>query len=149
MVEAADLLICYKEFPHTDFVERAEEVVDLTLRTARGEIRPRMSLFDCRMIASMPTSRQPMRSFVDDINAREGKDGVLSISIAHGFSFGDVPGMGTKMLVVTDDHAELGDAARQRAGRAAVRAARPDHAAPSSASTRASTARSRSRAARW
>ena len=60
------------------------------------------------MIASFPTSREPMRSFVDDIKAREGKDGILSISIAHGFPFGDVPGMGTKVLVVTDDHAELG-----------------------------------------
>jgi microcystin degradation protein MlrC len=108
MVAAADLLISYKEFPHTDFVERAEEVVELTLRTARGEIRPRMSLFDCRMIGSFPTSREPMRSFVDGIKEREGKDGILSISIAHGFPFGDVPGMGTKVLVVTDDHAELG-----------------------------------------
>jgi microcystin degradation protein MlrC len=108
MVEAADLLICYKEFPHTDFVERAEEVVDLTLRTASGEIRPRMSLFDCRMIGSFPTSREPMRSFVDEIKALEGNDGILSISIAHGFPYGDVPGMGTKVLVVTDGHAELG-----------------------------------------
>jgi microcystin degradation protein MlrC len=108
MVAAADLLICFKEFPHTDFVERAEEVVDLTIRAARGEIRPHMSLYDCRMIGSFPTSREPMRSFVDGIKAREGKDGVLSISIAHGFPFGDVPGMGTKVLVVTDDHAELG-----------------------------------------
>jgi microcystin degradation protein MlrC len=108
MVAAADLLICYKEFPHTDFVERAEEVVDLTLRTARGEIRPRMSLYDCRMIGSFPTSREPMRSFVDEIKALEGKDGILSISIAHGFPFGDVPGMGTKVLVVSDAHAELG-----------------------------------------
>jgi microcystin degradation protein MlrC len=108
MVAAADLLICYKEFPHVDFVERAEEVVDLTLRAARGEIRPHMSLYDCRMISTFPTSREPMRSFMDRIKAREGKDGVLSISIAHGFPFGDVPGMGTKVLVVTDDHAELG-----------------------------------------
>jgi microcystin degradation protein MlrC len=108
MVAAADLLICYKEFPHTDFVERAEEVVDLTLRTARGEIRPRMSLYDCRMIGSFPTSREPMRSFVDDIKALEGKDGLLSISIAHGFPFGDVPGMGTKVLVITHDHVDLG-----------------------------------------
>jgi microcystin degradation protein MlrC len=108
MVEAADLLICYKEFPHTDFVERAEEVVDLTLRTASGEIKPRMALFDCRMIGSFPTSREPMRSFVDEIKALEGKNGILSISIAHGFPFGDVPGMGTKVLVVTDGHAELG-----------------------------------------
>jgi microcystin degradation protein MlrC len=108
MVEAADLLICYKEFPHTDFVERAEEVVDLTLRTAMGQVRPRMSLFDCRMIGSFPTSREPMRSFVDEIKALEGKDGILSISIAHGFPFGDVPGMGTKVLVVSDGHPELG-----------------------------------------
>jgi microcystin degradation protein MlrC len=49
-----------------------------------------------------------MRSFVDGIKARESKHGILSISIAHGFPFGDVPGMGTKVLVVTDDHAELG-----------------------------------------
>ncbi|MGH6919241.1 MAG: MlrC C-terminal domain-containing protein, partial [Geminicoccaceae bacterium] len=108
MVASADLLIAYKEFPHTDFVERAEEVVDLTLRTANGEIRPRMSLFDCRMIGSFPTSREPMRCFVDEIKALEGKDGILSISIAHGFPFGDVPGMGTKVLAVTDGHAELG-----------------------------------------
>jgi len=108
MVETADLLICYKEFPHTDFVERAEEVVELTLRTASGEIRPRMALYDCRMIGSFPTSREPMRSFVDGIKVLEGKDGILSISIAHGFPFGDVPGMGTKVLVVSDDHAELG-----------------------------------------
>ena len=32
----------------------------------------------------------------------EGKDGVLSISIAHGFAWGDVPEMGTKVLVYTD-----------------------------------------------
>ncbi|MEM7022669.1 MAG: M81 family metallopeptidase [Pseudomonadota bacterium] len=103
MVESADLLICFKEFPHTDFVERAEEVVELTLRLARGEIRPRLALYDCRMIAWLPTSREPMRSFVDDIMAGEGKDGILSISIVHGFAFGDVPGFGTKVLVVTDD----------------------------------------------
>jgi microcystin degradation protein MlrC len=108
MVEAADILICFKEYPHTDFVERGEEVVDLTIRMARGEIRPHMSVFDCRMIGTFLTSREPMRSFVDDIKSREGKDGVLSISIAHGFPFGDVPGMGTKVLVITDDHADLG-----------------------------------------
>lgn len=32
----ADILIAYKEFPHVDMIERAEEVVDLTLRTIHG-----------------------------------------------------------------------------------------------------------------
>jgi microcystin degradation protein MlrC len=38
----------------------------------------------------------------------EGQDGVLSISIGHGFPWGDVPDMGTRMLVVTDDRPEGG-----------------------------------------
>ena len=44
----------YKEFPHTDVVERAEDLLDLVLRTLRGEIKPVMSLYDCRQIQSYP-----------------------------------------------------------------------------------------------
>ena len=91
-------------------IERAEEVVDLTLRTIRGEIKPVMSMFDCRMIGSFPTTREPMRSFVDKITALEGKDGVLSISIAHGFPYADVPDVGARILVITDDQKARGDA---------------------------------------
>jgi len=108
-VKNATLIICFKEFPHTDFVARGEEVVELTLRAIRGEIRPVMSLVDCRMIGSFPTTMEPMRSFVDKISALEGKDGVLSISIAHCFPYADVPELGARMLVVTDDRKAAGD----------------------------------------
>ena len=116
-VAASDILICFKEFPHTDTVERAEEVVDLTLRAIRGEIRPVRSVFDCRMIASFPTTREPMRSFVDKVKALEGKDGVLSISIAHGFPYADVPDVGARILVITDDRKGEGDALAADLGR--------------------------------
>ncbi|MCB2008566.1 MAG: M81 family metallopeptidase [Rhodoferax sp.] len=108
-VANATLIICFKEFPHTDFVARGEEVVDLTLRAARGEIKPVMSLVDCRMIGSFPTTMEPMRGFVDKISALEGKDGVLSISLAHCFPYADVPEMGARVLVVTDDRRAAGD----------------------------------------
>ena len=108
-VANATLIICFKEFPHTDFVARGEEVVDLTLRAARGEIKPVMSLVDCRMIGSFPTTMEPMRGFVDKISALEGKDGVLSISLAHGFPYADVPEMGARVLVVSDDRRADGD----------------------------------------
>ena len=108
-VRNATLIICFKEFPHTDFVARGEEVVELTLRAARGEIRPVMSLVDCRMIGSFPTTLQPMRGFVDKISALEGKDGVLSISLAHCFPYADVPEMGARVLVITDNQREAGD----------------------------------------
>jgi microcystin degradation protein MlrC len=115
-VEAADILISFKEFPHTDFVDRAEEVVELALEAARGRIRPRISTFDCRMIEVFPTSRQPMRGFVDKIKALEGKDGVLSVSVIHGFMAADVPELGTQVIVVTDDRPEQGAALAKSLG---------------------------------
>ncbi|UDL94465.1 M81 family metallopeptidase [Lichenihabitans sp. PAMC28606] len=101
-VANADILAAFLEFPHTDFVERAEHVVDLALRTLRGEIKPSMASFDCRMVGVFPTSREPMRSFVDRMKAMQGRDGILSISLIHGFMAADVPELGTRMLVITD-----------------------------------------------
>jgi microcystin degradation protein MlrC len=43
-VRLADIIVLYKEFPHTDVVERAEDLLDLVLATLRGQIRPVMSL---------------------------------------------------------------------------------------------------------
>lgn len=99
----ADIITVFKEFPHTDFVETAEACVDLTLRAARGEITPTRHVFDVRMIDILPTSRDPMRSFVDRIQALEGSGSVLSVSVIHGFMAGDSPDLGAKVLVTTDD----------------------------------------------
>lgn len=115
-LDALDLMVMFKEVPHTDFAERAEELVDLALRMARGEIRPHVAVHDCRMIEMLPTSRQPMRGFVDRIKALEGRDGVLSISVVHGFSAADVPEVGIKVVVVTDDRPEDGVALARRLG---------------------------------
>jgi microcystin degradation protein MlrC len=111
-----DIMAAFLEFPHTDFEERGEHVVDLALRTLKGDIRPAISTFDCRMITIYPTSREPIRSFVDRLKAMEGKDSVLSISVIHGFMAGDVPEMGTRIVVVTDDDKAKGDALAQALG---------------------------------
>jgi microcystin degradation protein MlrC len=115
-VAAADILAAFLEFPHTDFYERGEHVVELGLAAARGEIKPVMSTFDCRMIAVLPTSREPMRSFVDRIRDLHGKDGILSISVIHGFMAADVPEMGTQIIVITDNDREKGDALAKKLG---------------------------------
>lgn len=115
-VAASDILACFLEFPHTDFYERGEHLVDLALAAARGEIKPVMSTFDCRMIAVLPTSREPMRSFVDRIVSLQGKDGVLSVSVVHGFMAADVAEMGTQIVVVTDNDRDKGDALAKALG---------------------------------
>ncbi len=106
MVQAANLLIAFKEYPHTDILERGLELVDLCAATVAGHIKPVASVVDCNMIVLMHTTREPARSFVDKISSLESQDGILSISVTHGFPWGDVPAMGTKMLVYSDGDAQ-------------------------------------------
>lgn len=110
MVRYADVLIAFKEYPHTDILERGLELVDLCAAKVAGQVHPVAAVVDCEMIVTLHTSRQPARGFVDRIQALEGRDGVLSISISHGFGWGDVAEMGTKVLVYSD-----GDAAQAKA----------------------------------
>jgi microcystin degradation protein MlrC len=108
-VAAADFFVVFKEFPHTDFVERAEDLWRIAVDTLEGRVKPAMSVFDCRMIDVFPTSREPMRAFVDKMKQIEADDAdVLSLSVIHGFMAGDVPEMGTKTIAITDGKAEKG-----------------------------------------
>ncbi|HWA20447.1 MAG TPA: M81 family metallopeptidase [Devosia sp.] len=117
-VAAADFFVAFKEFPHIDFVDRARDLWRIALRRLHGEATPVMSVFDCRMIDVFPTSKDPMRGFVDRIIALEKSDpDILSISIIHGFMAGDVPEMGTKVIVVTDGHAGKGAELAETLGR--------------------------------
>lgn len=117
MLEAADYLVCFKEYPHIDFMERAEELVELCARAAIGEVKPVTACFDCRMIGIYHTPREPMRSYVDRIKALEGQNGVLTISVAQSFPWGDVPDMGTKILVTTDGDRAGAEALAETLGR--------------------------------
>jgi microcystin degradation protein MlrC len=115
-VEQADILLAFKEFPHTDFVDRARDLVDLAVRHVQGDIKPTASVFDCRMIEVLPTSLEPMRSFVDRLHQLEQEPAVLSISVIHGFMAGDVPEMGTRLLVITDNDQARADSLAQSLG---------------------------------
>ncbi len=112
----ADALVCFKEYPHTDFAERAAELFQLIADRAEGKTRPHMAVYDCRMISNYFTTTEPMRSYVAQLKALEGRDGVLSISVAHGFPWGDVPDVGTRLLVVTDNQPEKGEALARELG---------------------------------
>ena len=117
MVAQADLLIAYKEYPHTDIYDRALELVDLCVRTFRKEIAPVAALVDTGMVIPIHTSRDPGRAFVDRVQALEGHDGILTVSPIQGFATGDVPDMGTKVLVYADgDPARAERLAQQLAG---------------------------------
>lgn len=110
MIAAADALITFKEYPHIDAAERAAELFDLCAAKQAGAIKPVMATYDCRMMSTWRTPTQPMEQFVADMQAAEGQDGILAVSFAHGFPWGDVPYASAKMLVVAD-----GDTAKAEA----------------------------------
>jgi microcystin degradation protein MlrC len=103
----ADVVITFKEYPHVDINERAAELFELAVATKLGKVRPTMALFDCRMIGFYPTTRRPLRQFVDSLGEAERGAGVLSVSFGHGFPLADLSQVGAKMLVVTDDDPAL------------------------------------------
>lgn len=114
MAREADLLVAFREYPHTDALERAFELLDLCEAQAQGRIRPVPAVADTGMISVIHTTREPARGLVDRLKALEGRDGILSISIVHGFPWGDTPDMGTKVLVYADGDLARADAlARQ------------------------------------
>jgi microcystin degradation protein MlrC len=116
MVEAADVIVAFKEFPHTDFLARARDLTRLCLDKAADLTRPVAALYDLRKIGGYMTSREPGRSFVDRLLALEGKDGILSISVIHGFPAADVHDVGSKVLVYADGDFSRAAALARRLG---------------------------------
>lgn len=102
MVRHATALVAYKEYPHVDIPARAEDLFRIIADAAEGRTRPVTGVFDCRMINTYRTTEQPLRGFVDRMLALEGRDGIISVSLGHGFPWGDVADVGAKILVIAD-----------------------------------------------
>ncbi len=101
-LESATALVLFKEYPHIDVPERAEDLFHVIEGAVERRTKPVMGWFDCRTVGVFHTTRQPMRGLVDKCATLEGKDGILSVSIVHGFPWADVEDMGSKVVVVAD-----------------------------------------------
>ena len=112
MVAAATAIVAYKEYPHTDMVDRAEDLYRICVDAAAGKINPVMAMEDCRMIGLWPTTASPMRELVDEAIAAE-RNGVLSLTLMHGFPWADVAGCGAKALAITNGDAQAAKRAAQ------------------------------------
>lgn len=119
MVECATVVNTYMTNPHLDARLRARECAEVLFRAVRGEVRPVMALEKPPVavnILRQGTSDSPMRELVAMAAAAAARPGVLSVSIAEGFPYADVPEMGMAVVAVTDDDASLArDIARELA----------------------------------
>jgi microcystin degradation protein MlrC len=102
MVDHADVMAMCLEYPHTDFAARATHVLDILEATLDRELAPVSAFVPVPMLGIFHTTRDPMRSFVDRARALECRDGVLSVSIQHGFPSSDSSRTGAGILVIAD-----------------------------------------------
>jgi len=107
MVEKATAIVTYKEYPHTDLAPRAAELYDIIIGAMRGTVSPVSRVADPQMVGIWRTSLPTMRRFIDRIQALEGDGSILSISLVHGFPWGDVADVGARVLVVVNQDATV------------------------------------------
>jgi microcystin degradation protein MlrC len=120
LVDAADVVVIVKEYPHVDVEPCARRLATIVFDTASQHVAPVAATFDCRMVGLYPTVREPMRSFVDGVlHALERERGILAASLGHGFPYLDSDGPGARALVVADGDRALAERAAERVGRAA------------------------------
>src|SRR5690606_33684500 len=109
MVDATDALIAYKRNPHLDQRERGKDAAALLLNCLQGRCKPVQYLIQAPLTISIEqqlTDVEPCKSLYV-VAADAGSDnGVLSVSIALGFPYADVPEMGTSVIVVADGDRE-------------------------------------------
>lgn len=101
MVEHSDLIVCLKEYPHTDVEDCAAHLCNCIEEMFRKQFRPSVHVVDTGLISVFHTTEEPVKSLVDDMRALEADPEILSVSLVHGFPFGDVQDMGSKVAVYT------------------------------------------------
>lgn len=109
-IEAATAVVGFDTYPHVDMAERGEEAADLIVRTIRGEDRPVMALRQLPMFWStirQVTAHPPIDEAFRLVHEAERRPGMLSVTLATGFPWADVPQLGASVIAVADGDAAL------------------------------------------
>lgn len=109
-IAAASAVIGFDTYPHVDMMERGIEAADLIVRTIRGEVRPVSALCELPLFwsaACQVTGHPPIDEAFRLVHDVEKRPGILSVTLATGFPWADVPQMGASVIVVADGDAKL------------------------------------------
>lgn len=118
MLEAADALVACRNYPHSDFGERAVDLYHLAARAVRGEVKPDMIFERLPMVGMFYTTAPLMAAANAAARKLETSGAALSTSLIHGFLWADTPGMGAGVLVVSDGPGTALASAARRVGEA-------------------------------
>ncbi|MGE3805725.1 MAG: M81 family metallopeptidase [Gemmataceae bacterium] len=109
-LDAASAVIGFDTYPHVDMAERGREAADLIVRIVRQEIRPVSAMRALPLFwsaARQVTAHPPIDEAFRLVHEIERRPGILSVTLATGFPWADVPHMGASMIVVADGDQQL------------------------------------------
>lgn len=109
LVEAADILVAYEEYPHTDMGDTGRRAMRFLARTMRGELDPETHLERPPVLPMGPkqnTREGPMAEVMAIAREFEQREEVVKVNVFPGFHQADVPSMGFSIPVVTDGDAD-------------------------------------------
>jgi len=107
MVRWPDALVGYKTYPHVDQVERGLEAAEILRRIVREGLRPQMALARRPLlphILCQSTEDVPMAEIMATAHECERLPGIVSVTVAAGFPYTDVPQSGFAALAVGETH---------------------------------------------
>jgi microcystin degradation protein MlrC len=104
MADHSNLLVTYRENPHTDAVESALRSAKELNRLMRDGQRARTFFAQPPLMWAPPatgTADEPMRSLETTAREAEGRDGIIAVNVHAGYSFADTPDTGVSFSVCT------------------------------------------------
>jgi microcystin degradation protein MlrC len=111
-VAAATAIVGFDTYPHVDMAERGREAADLIVGTLQGKIRPVMAIARIPLfwgVENQITAHPPMKQVLDHTHEIERRPGLLSVTVATGFPWADVPNMGASVIAVADGNPALAE----------------------------------------
>jgi microcystin degradation protein MlrC len=107
MIKNASVMSFMKEYPHTDGLDRWQDLLNILDNMLVGSVIPTPAVVDCEIIGFWPTNKQPIRDLTDKFYIAEEHGNILTTSFIHGFPWGDTPDTGSKVLVYSDNDKDL------------------------------------------
>ncbi|MHA1548688.1 MAG: M81 family metallopeptidase, partial [Alphaproteobacteria bacterium] len=106
LVDAADVLVVYDTFPHTDMAERGRDAARILHSLIEGAPRPACAFAKIPILPASDrqiTTTQPMRDIMDGVRAARQEDGIVACSVAAGFAYADVAHLGMSVLTYGEE----------------------------------------------
>lgn len=120
MVQAADILVPYHTYPHTDQYETGQRAARNLIGLVAGNLRPTVARVPLPMLVrgdELLTATGRFGEAIAMCREIEASDGGLSAGVIIGNAFTDVPALQSNVLVTTDDDLPRARSEAQRIGR--------------------------------